>query len=175
MTCDLAAYVQPAAEQSQVVLSAAVPVRQSPPDAGQQPVGEHPDEEFEQRFILIRKPRELAVGDGEIVSHREHVHEGHADGAIGAVDLRQNLDARPRNGENADDLAGLQAWAGCSGKYGLRNSQSSGCAIRQPAELPGTRFRNAVFPDGQMPPLANRRSFHHSPGSGRPASPIRLP
>ena len=69
------------------------------------------------------------------------MNERSADGAIWAVDLRQDLDACPRHGENADNLAGLQAWAGRPGKYGLGNPQSPGFALRKQAEPAGGLFR----------------------------------
>ena len=129
MTRDLPRDVQLAAEQGQVVLPEAIAVRQPSPYRSQQAVCEHPDEKFEQRLALSGKLRELVVRDGKSVSHGQHVHERFANGTVRSVNLRQDFDTRLRHGDNADDLTGPQARAGRSGKNGLGDPQSPGCAL----------------------------------------------
>ena len=121
MARNLATNVQLAAEQGQFVLTEAISVRQPASYRRQQTVCEHPDEKFEQFHILSSKVRELAVRDRKTVSYGQHVHERIANGAVRSVDLRKDFDVQFRYGENADDLRGLQARAGRSGKYGLGN------------------------------------------------------
>ena len=112
-------------------------MRQPSPYRSQQAVCEHPDEKLEQRLILSGKACELVVRDRKSVSHGQQVHERFANGTVGLVDLRQNFDTRPRQGDNADDLAGPQARAGCSGKNGLGDPQLPGCVLGKRREPTG--------------------------------------
>ena len=165
--------VELAAEQRQIVLPGAIAVRQPSPYRSQQAVCEHPDEKLEQRLILSGKTRELVVRDRKSVSHGQHVHESFANGTVGPVDFRQDLNTRLRYGDNADNLTGPQARAGRSGKNGLGDPQLPGCALGKQGEPTRGWFRNAPLPDGQVPPLPNGRGFRHSLTALEPAPSIR--
>ena len=70
---------------------------------------EQPDEDFQKIAPLRRQGCELAIGHKQAVSHGEHVDERPADGVVVPVDLGQDFEGLPRNGEDADDLLRLQA------------------------------------------------------------------
>ena len=112
--CDLADDVEPSAQQPEIVLMPDVAAGQAAPHGGEQPVREQPDEELQEIAPLRVQGRELSVGHPQVAGHGEHVEERPADGAVLSVaavlyiDLGQDLEGLPRNGEDADDLRRFQ-------------------------------------------------------------------
>ena len=73
-----------------------------------------PDEELQEIAPLRVQSRELSVGHPQAVGHGEHVDERPADGAVVPVDLGQDFEGLPWNGEDADDLRRFQDAVGAA-------------------------------------------------------------
>ena len=121
---ELALDVEPAAQQRQVFLMREVTTRHPSSDGGEQALCEQPDQELEQVIALGVQGRQLAFGHPQIRRHGEHADERCAYGTIFPVDLGQDFDGATWNGEDADNLSGLETLVSAGEDGGFRQPQA---------------------------------------------------
>ena len=170
---DLARDVELPAQKPQVLLVRDVASGQPAPDGGQQPLGEQPDEEFQQVVPLRVQGGEIGIGHAKVEHHGEHPDESRAHRAVVAVvaiDLGQDLDGPAGNREDADDLPRLEVLVGGTGQHGrLGQLEPPGSAFGEGVEPPGLGLGQAVFADRQGLPLPEGER------PGQQLTPLRLP
>ena len=151
--------VESASQQRQVFLVREVTTRHPSTNGGKQAVREQPDEEFQQVMPLGVQGSQLAFGYPEVPRHGEHADERRAYLAVLAVDLGQDFDRPARNGQDADDLSGLEAVVSAGQDCGFGQTKPPGRALREGVEPFGLVLRQATLTDRQTPPLpASERS-----------------
>ena len=166
---DLARDVELPAQQPQIVFPRDVTAGQAAPHGGQQPLGEQPDNQFQQVAPLRGERRERAVGHGEVVRHGEHVDQRPGHGVVLALDLGQDFDGPPRNREDSDDLPRLQPLVGAGQDIALGKLQSPRRALGEGMEPRGFRLGQAALADRQGLPLPEGERL------GRRLMPLRVP
>ena len=125
-------------------------------NGGEQAVREQPDQQLQQVMALGVQGRKLAVGYPQVPRHCEHADECRTHGAIVPVDLGQDFDGAAGNGQDADDLSGLESLVGAGQDSGVGQTEVPGRAFGGGVEPSGVTFRQAGLADRQGLPFPDR-------------------